>query len=71
LGVPEHHDMSDMQSADSIFQRRRDAMRAAIRLIDRHQVGDIAHHEQFAGAGVEDHLGRDPGIAAADHHHFG
>ena len=37
--------------------------------IHRHQIGDVAHHEQFAGAGVEDHLRRDAGIAAADHHH--
>ena len=71
LGVAEHHDVLDAAAPDGIFQRRRDAMRAAVRLIDRHQIGDVAHHEQFAGAGVEDHLRRDPGIAAADHHHFG
>ena len=45
-------------------------MRAAIRLIDRNQIGDIAHHEQLAGTGIEDHLRRYARIAAADHHHF-
>ena len=71
LGVTEHHDVLHLQHVDRIFQRRRDAVRAAVGLIDRHQIGDVAHHEQFAGAGVEDHLRRDAGIAAADHHHRG
>ena len=46
-------------------------MRVGVGLIHRHQIGDVAHDEQFAGAGVEDHFRRDPGIAAADHHHGG
>ena len=69
--MAEHHDVFYVQNLDRIFQRRGHAMRVGVRLIDRHQVGDVAHHEQFAGAGIEDHLGRNPGIAAADHHHFG
>ena len=46
-------------------------MGAAVRLEYRHQVGDVAHHEEFAGAGVEDYFRRDARIAAADHHHGG
>ncbi len=69
LGVAEHHDMLDAQHVDGIFQRRRDAVGAAVGLIDRHEVGDVAHDEQFAGAGVKNHFRRDTGIAAADHHH--
>ena len=53
------------------FQRRRDAVGAAVGLEHRHQVGDVAHDEQFARAGVENHFRRDAGIAAADHHHRG
>jgi hypothetical protein len=34
---------------DGIFQRRRDAMRAAVALIGRHEVGDVAHHEHSPG----------------------
>ena len=71
LGVAEHHDVFHPQNLHGIFQRRRDAVGAAVGLIHRHQIGDVAHHEQFARAGVEDHLRRDAGIAAADHHHFG
>ena len=71
LRVAEHDDVFYAQNLNRVFQRRRHAVRAAVRLIDRHQIGDVAHHEQFAGAGIEDHLRRHPGIAAADHHHFG
>ena len=71
LRVAEHDDVFDAQHLHRIFQRRGDAVCVAVRLIDRHQIGDVAHHEQFAGAGVEDHLRRDAGIAAADHHHRG
>ena len=53
LGVAEHDDMPDAEHVDGIFQRRRDAIGAAVGLIDRHQIGDVAHHEEFTGAGVE------------------
>ena len=39
-----------------------------VRRVGRHDVGDVAHDEQLARAGVEDHLRRDARIAAADHH---
>ena len=40
-------------------------------LVGRHEVGDVAHHEQLAGPRVEDHLRRHPRVAAADHHDLG
>src|SRR6185437_4539529 len=32
---------------------------------------DVAYHQQLARTRVEDHLGRDARIDAADHHHLG
>ena len=43
----------------------------AIGRVRWNEVCDIAHHEQFARTRIEDHFGRDPRIAAADHHDFG
>ena len=37
-------------------------------LVGRHEIGDVAQHEQLAGPSVEDHLRRDAGIAAAHDH---
>ena len=71
LGMAEHHDMPDAEHGHRIFQRRRNAMGAAVGLIHRDQVGDVAHHEQFARTNVEDHFRRYPGITAANHHHRG
>jgi hypothetical protein len=47
--MAEHHDVLDAQHLYCVFQRRRHAMGAAVRLENRHQIGDVAHHEQFAG----------------------
>jgi hypothetical protein len=64
------HDVLYPQRIDGEFEGGRNAVGAAVGGINRHQIGDVAHHEQFTGAGVEDHFGRDTGIAAADHHDF-
>src|SRR5213596_2007039 len=56
LRMPKHHNVVYAESANRVFQGRRDAVRAAVRLVDWHQIGDVTHHEQFAGTGVEDHL---------------
>ena len=58
--MAEHHDVFDAQRPDRIFERRRNAVRAAVGRIDGHQIGDVANHEQFARAGIEDHLRRNP-----------
>ena len=48
-GMPQHHDMTDLQRADGEFQRRAGAvLLATFRLIARHQIGDIARHQQLA-----------------------
>jgi hypothetical protein len=70
LGVAEHHDMLHAQHIDGVFERGRNAVGALIGLVDRHQIGDVAHHEQFTGAGIEDRFRRDAGIAATDHHYL-
>ena len=50
------------------FERGGGGVVLAVRRIGRHQVGDVAHDEQLARAGVEDRFGRGAGIAAGDHH---
>ena len=67
---PEHHDMLDLERLTANSSAAETAVLCAVRRIGRHQVGDVAHHEQFAGTGVEDHLRRHARIAAADHHDF-
>ena len=68
--VTEHDDMLDAQPHDGEFERRRDAVREAAWRIGRHEVGDVAHDKELAGAGVENDFRRHPGIAAADNHDF-
>jgi hypothetical protein len=45
------------QHVDRIFQRGRNAVGVLVGLVHRYEVGDVAHHEQLARAGVEDHFG--------------
>ena len=68
MRVAENDDVLDAQGADPEFQRRRDAVRLAVRRIRRDDIRDVADDEQFAGAGIENDLRRDAGIAAADDH---
>ena len=63
-----HHDMLDLQRLHGIFERRRGAVQLVVGREGRHQIGDIAHHEHLAGPRIEDRLGRDARIAAADQH---
>src|SRR6185312_7175165 len=54
------------------LERRAGAvLRAAVRLVRRHEIGDVAHDQELAGRGVEDDLRRDARIDAADHHDLG
>ncbi len=57
LGMAQHNDVFDVQHLHREFQRRRNAVRGAIRSIGRHQISDVAHHKQFAWSDVENHLG--------------
>src|SRR5690606_21995813 len=69
--MAEHHDMLHPQGLDAEFQRGAGAMLVLVRRIGRHDIGDVTHHQQFAGRGVENHLRRDAGIDTADHHDLG
>ena len=70
-GVAEHDDVLHPQRLHGEFEGRgRAVLESPSGLIGRHEVGDVAHNEQFAGRGVEDDLGRHAEIAAADHHDF-
>ena len=58
LVVAEHDDERNVEHADGVLERA------------EHRVGDdlagVAHDEQVAEALVEDDLGREPGVAAAE-----
>lgn len=54
--------------ADGEFERGGDAVQAAGFVIGRHEGGDVAHGEQFAGGGVEDHGGVGAAVGAGDDH---
>ena len=68
MGVAEHDDVADAEHLHREFERREHAMADPVRRERRHQIGDVAHDEQLARMSIEDHLRRDPGIAAADDH---
>jgi hypothetical protein len=53
-------DMPDLEDLNREFQRGGDAVCQSARIVGRHQVGDIAHHENFARVAVENHLRGDP-----------
>jgi hypothetical protein len=44
---------------------------AASGLVGRHEVGDVADHEQLARHGREDRFGIDAAVAAGNDHDFG
>mgnify|MGYP006915179102 CR=1 FL=1 len=69
--VTQHDDVLHAQSLHREFKRRGRAMMRAVRLVGRRQIRDIAQHEHFAGARIEDHFRRDAAVAAADQHDFG
>jgi len=69
MRVAQDDDMLDVKRLHAELQRRaRAVLGAAVLLVGRDDVGDIAHDEKFARRGVEDHFGRDAGIDAADDH---
>ena len=67
-GVTEDDDVADAEHLHGELERREHAVADAVPGEGRHQVRDVAHHEQLARMGIEDDLRRHPGIAAADDH---
>ncbi len=61
-------DIGDVQRLDGEFDAGRGAVLAAVRLVGRHEIGDVAEHEELARAGIEDHLGCRATVAAGDDH---
>jgi hypothetical protein len=53
-GMAEHDDVADAEHPHREFERREDAEAHAVRCEPRHQIGDVAHDEQFARMGIED-----------------
>ena len=48
--MAEHDDVLHLERLHAEFERRRHAVLRAVRRIGRHEVGDVAHHEQLARA---------------------
>ena len=71
MGMSHDDDVSDLQALNGKLQRGRHAMREAGRRVRRHQIGDIAHDEQFAGMRIENDFGRNPRVAATNDHDLG
>ena len=41
---------------------------AAVRLVRRHQIGDVAQYEKLTRARIENRFGRGAAVAAGNHH---
>ena len=67
--VPQHDDLRHLQLRHRKLQRRRHAVPPAAQLERRHQVGDVAHHEDLARHGIEDLRRIDSAVGAGDHHY--
>ena len=66
-----HHDhVPDAQVQHRKLDGGADAVELAARLVGRHEVRHVAHHEQLARHGGEDGLRIDAAVAAGDDHHL-
>ena len=66
-GMAQHHDVADLKGAHREFQRRAGAVLVAgglagRRLVSRHDIGDVARHQDFARRGIEYHFRRHPAV---------
>jgi len=61
-------DIADLENLHRKLQGGRHAVDQSARVVGRHQVGDVAHDEDFAGVAVENHFRRDARVTAADEH---
>ncbi len=66
-GMAEDDDRPHLERPYREFDRGTDAVRLVVRPVRRHQIGDVADDEQFAGGGIEDHLGVGAAVRAGDH----
>ena len=69
--VTEHDDVPNPQALHGELQSGRGTLVSTVRLIGRHQVGDIADDEELTWQRIENRFGRRPGIAAGDDHDLG
>ena len=61
-------DIADLENLHRKLQGGRDTVGQSARVVGRHQVGDVAHDEDFARVAVENHFRRDARVTAADEH---
>jgi hypothetical protein len=71
--MTQDHDVTHAQGTDRELQRRAGAVLVTgiflgWGFVTRHQVGDIARHQDLARRGIEDHFGRHTAVDTADHH---
>jgi hypothetical protein len=60
VGVAEHDDVLHPERLDAELERgARAVLRSPSRIVGRHDVGNVAHHQQLAWGRVEDDLRRD------------
>ena len=61
----------DLQRDHRVLDRGRGAVRAAVGLVGRDEVGDVAVDEEVAGLVAEDLGDQHPAVAAGDDHRLG
>ena len=69
--VTHDQDLADLELRDRKFERGRDPVIAARRLVWRGEGADVAHNEHLAGPSVENLRRVDPAVGARQDHHFG
>ena len=69
--VAKHDDVRDLEVFDRELHRRAGPVIVRVGFIRRHQIGDVAHDEQFTRRRTQYRPWIDPGIATADDHRPG
>ena len=69
--VAEHDQLGDLEDPHGELQRGRGAVVGRVLFEGRHQVGDVADHEQLARPRAQDHLRIDAAVGAGDDHGLG
>ena len=55
-GVAKDHDLAHLEQPNGEFDRGAYSVRLVVGAIGRHDIGDVADDEEFAGPGIENHL---------------